>query len=231
MSTSGGILLRGIRWRLGASLLTVLTATIAVGVAVLGPLYLRTAGDSVLRTTVNAAAVADRGASVIPRTGGTATLAQVERADRAVEYAGGPHRFYGQPITTAFSGVGLVGPGSSPLRSMLFWRTGICGVLRFRSGGCDLAHGNVVLSDRSASEMHVSTGAIIDASLAGRRAPLRLKVAGIYRVPDLGLSYWWGQGPGYFSYGYTTGPNHVPELDPMISSPATALAVLSLIHI
>jgi ABC-type polar amino acid transport system ATPase subunit len=31
------------RWRLGASLLTVLTATIAVATAVLGPLYLRAA--------------------------------------------------------------------------------------------------------------------------------------------------------------------------------------------
>ncbi len=51
MRPGGALLVRGIRWRLGTSLLTVLTAAIAVGAAVLGPLYLRTAGDSVVRTT------------------------------------------------------------------------------------------------------------------------------------------------------------------------------------
>ena len=48
MSRRGTLLVRGMRWRLGASLLTVLAATIAV----LGPLYLHTAGDSVVRRTV-----------------------------------------------------------------------------------------------------------------------------------------------------------------------------------
>ncbi len=51
VTTRGGLLLRGMRWRLGTSVLTVLTATIAVATAVLGPLYLHTAGDSVLRQT------------------------------------------------------------------------------------------------------------------------------------------------------------------------------------
>ena len=40
------------RWRLGVSVLTLLTTTIAVAAAVLGPLYLHTASDSVLRRTV-----------------------------------------------------------------------------------------------------------------------------------------------------------------------------------
>jgi len=47
----GGLLLKGIRWRLGISLLTVMTSAIAVGAAALGPLYLQTAGDSVVRCT------------------------------------------------------------------------------------------------------------------------------------------------------------------------------------
>ena len=52
------------RWRLGISLLTVLTSAIAVGAAVIGPMYLRTAKDSVLRSTVASASVADRGATL-----------------------------------------------------------------------------------------------------------------------------------------------------------------------
>ncbi len=225
MSTRGGILLRGMRWRLGASLLTVLTATVAVGVAVLGPLYLRTAGDSVLHTTVNAAAVSDRGASLIAQIGGSATLPQVQRAERTVENSGGPHRFYGQPITTVLSGVRVVGPGRSPYSSQLLWRSGICGVLRFRSGGCDLGPGQVLLSDRSAALLHLTTGATIAAGVIGSRVPLRLKVAGVYLAPNVSLPYWWGQGAGYFAYGHASGPRGTPLLDSLISSAATALAV------
>ena len=87
--------------------------------------------------------------------------AEIERAERAVVDAGGAHRFYGTPITSILTGVGLIGPGASPLRSQLFWRTGICGVLRLRAGKCDLAPGNVLISDRSAQELRVSLGAVI----------------------------------------------------------------------
>lgn len=66
MTGRGGLLLRGMRWRLGASVLIVLTATIAVATAVLGPLYPHTAGDSVLRRTVDSALVQERGVTVLP---------------------------------------------------------------------------------------------------------------------------------------------------------------------
>ncbi len=221
----GSILLRGMRWRLGASVLTVLTATIAVGVAVLGPLYLRTAGDSVVRTTINSAAIPDRGASLIARVGEGATLAEIQQAERGVENAGGPHRFYGQPITTVLSGVRLVGPGNSPYVSELLSRSGVCGVLHFKSGGCDLAAGTVVLSDRTANQLHVSTGGTLAVGVLGSGAPLRLKVGGVYATPNVELPYWWGEGAGYFAFGHTGGPKGTPELDPLISSAATALAV------
>ena len=99
------------------------------------------------------------------------SLAGIERAERAVVDAGGAHRFYGTPITSILTGVGLIGPGASPLRSQLFWRTGICGVLRLRAGKCDLAPGNVLISNRSAQELRVSLGAVIrwSARLASRR--------------------------------------------------------------
>ncbi len=225
MKAGGALLLRGMRWRLGASVLTVLTAAIAVGAAVLGPLYLWTAGDSVVRTTVASASVEAQGATLSAAPGQVASLGQVQRAEQVVEDAGGPHRWYGSPITSVISGVGLVGPGSSPVASQLFWRTGICRVLRFQAGRCDLAPGDVALSDRSARELGVSVGAVLPAGVKGRTAPLPLRVTGIYAIPNLSLPYWWGGGAGYFSYGHTTGPNHIPEIDPLIGSAATALAV------
>src|ERR1700684_760545 len=103
MRGSLGLLLRGMRWRLGISLLTVLTSAVAVGAAVLGPLYLWTAGDSVVRTTVTSASVNARGATLAPPHGQPVALSNLQGAERVVEQTGGPHRWYGLPITTVMS--------------------------------------------------------------------------------------------------------------------------------
>ena len=139
MRANAALLVRGMRWRLGTSLLTVLTSTIAVGAAVLGPLYLHTAGDSVVRSIVKASAVDASGATLSSPPGQVATLGQVQQAERTVQDIGGTNRFYAAPITTVVSGVSLVGPGNSPYRSQLLSRTGICGALRFVHVGdaCD----------------------------------------------------------------------------------------------
>lgn len=225
MSASIGLLLRGMRWRLGATVLTVITSAIAVGAAVLGPLYLNTAGDSAVRSAVLSAPVEARGVTLSALPGQQVVLPQVQRAEEVVERALRSRRWYGQPITTILSGVGLVGPGASPLRSQLLSRTGICGVLRFREGSCGLPRGDVAVSDRSARELGVSLGSVIDAHV-GASSVLRLKVTGIYEAPNPDLPYWWGNGSGYFAFGQATaGPQRIPEVDSLIASPATTLAV------
>jgi hypothetical protein len=219
--------MRGIRWRLGISVLTVLTAAVAVGAAVLGPLYLNTAGDSVVRTTVRSASIYNRGATLGAPPGHTlsfAKLEQAEQAEQAVQRAGGPGRWYGSPLTSITSTVGLV-KNDSPLRAPLFSRTDICGVLHFRSGGCVLGAGEVVISDRSAHELGASVGTVLNVGVQGKSSPLTLRVTGIYAVPNLQLGYWWGQGPGDFPFGQVSGPNKIPEIDPLIGSPSTALGV------
>lgn len=214
------------RWRLGISLLTVLTSAIAVGAAVLGPLYLQTAGDSVVRSTIASAPIEGRGTTLAQAPGQTASINRIESDEQLVERAGGDHRFFGAPITTVVSGVGLVSPRAGPVRSQLLSRTGICGVLRFRQGGCNLGFGDVAVSDRSARELGVSVGAVIDASVQGATQPLRLRVTGIYAVPNVDLPYWWGNATGYFSFGQeTSGAHRFPELDSLVASRQTALAV------
>ena len=214
------------RWRLGISLLTVLTSAIAVGAAVLGPLYLQAAGDSVVRTTLGAASIEDSGATLSAPPGAVTSLDQLQSAERIVEAAGGPHRFYGAPITTVVSGFGLAASRVGAVRSQLLARSGICGVLHFEAGGCDMAFDDVAVSDRSARELGVSVGAVIHASVQGRSKPLVLHVTGIYSVPNLDDSYWWGNASGYFPFGQVTGGfNRVPEVDSLVTSPATALAV------
>jgi putative ABC transport system permease protein len=224
MRGSVGLLLRGMRWRLGVSLLTVLTSAVAVGAAVLGPLYLNTAGDSVVRTTLHSAPVYQRGATVASPPGQSVQLPQLQQAEQRVENLGGSRRWYGTPITSVISSVGFV-VDKSPLASQLLYRSGICGYLHFQAGGCNLGFEHVLISARSARELHVSLGSTVIAGVNGSNTPLRLKIAGVYSTPNLQLAYWWDNGSGYFAYGQTTGPNHIPELDALISSSATALGV------
>ena len=228
--SKAGLLLRGMRWRAGASVLTVITSAIAVGAAVVGPLYLETAGDSAVRSAVTGAPVEARGVtlSVAPAQFGDhpAGMKQLLESERVIERAAGAHGWYGQPITSILAGVKLVGPGSSPLASQLLSRTGICQVLRFREGNCVLGHDDVAVSDRSAREMGVSLGSVIHAGVLGSPSGLRLHVTGIYAAPNPDLPYWWGGGAGYFPFGHTTGgQSHIPEVDSLIASPATVLAV------
>lgn len=96
MSASRSLLVRGIRWRLGASLLTVLTvltATVAVGAAVLGPLYLRTAGDSVVRTTITSAPVYRTGVTILYPSGQAEAISTMLQAERKVGMPGGKRRW------------------------------------------------------------------------------------------------------------------------------------------
>ena len=222
---NGSLLLRGIRWRFGMSILTALISAIAVGAAVLGPLYLRAAGDSVVRSSVRSSSVATLGVTLLSSAGPVVGLHQMQQAEQAYSNASGIGRWYGSPITTVTSGVGLRDPASSPLASQLFFRTGICEILTFRVGGCQPRPGAVVVSDRTATELGVTTGSVIDASVRGAAAPIPLSVTGIYAPPDLNLPYWWGAGPAYFPFGTPEGPNRILQVDPLITSAGTALAV------
>jgi putative ABC transport system permease protein len=213
------------RWRLGISLLTVLTSTIAVGAAVLGPLYLQAAGDSVVRTTLGAAPIENSGATLSAPPGAVSSLGQVQSAERTVEAAGGSHQFYGAPITSVVSGVGVSATRVGAVRSQMLSRTGICQVLHFDAGHCDMGFDDVAISDRSARELGASLGTVIHPSVTGLGRSLALRVTGIYSVPNFDLSYWWGDASGYFPFGQTTGPQRTPEIDSLITSPATALAV------
>ncbi len=216
-----GLLLRGVRWRLGVSVLTVLTATIAVATAVLGPLYLHTADDSVLRQTIASAPVQDRGVTLVTSSDQAHPLAAIERAERVLRSAVRAHSWFGASITTAISGVTL-----RTGKSQLFWRTGICNVLHFQQGSCQLGRGDVVMTARAARQAHVTVGSMIAASVTGRARPLRFKLTGIVSTPDLQLPYWWGDGSEDFPFGKSIGGAFGPgETDPLIASRATALTV------
>ncbi|MGH2914689.1 MAG: ABC transporter permease [Solirubrobacteraceae bacterium] len=223
MRLGSGLLLRGVRWRLGASMLTVFTAAIAVATAVVGPMYLHAAGDTVLRQTVASAAVQDSGVTVTPQADQAHPLASVQQAERLMQSLSTGRHLYGAAISTVMSGVTMPNRDSS----QLFWRSGICGVLRFVRGHCDLGPDDVLMTARGARQIRASVGSIVRVVVTGRSRLLPLRVTGIVLTPDLNLPYWWGDGAADFPAGrsFSASPGGTVATDPLIASAATALAV------
>jgi putative ABC transport system permease protein len=217
VSRRGALLVRGMRWRLGASLLTVLAATIAVATAVLGPLYLHTAGDSVVRRTVAEAPVQTSGLTLALDSTQTDALAHVQHAVDAALALGRSHRFYGAPLISVVGQSGADGPHHAPYGFAVIARTGICHVLHFTAGRCVLGAGDTVVSARSARRLGDGVGSVVHTGLA-------LKITGIYTIPNLAAPYWWGEGQSAFAFG-TSPVNMPPQLDPLFVSEATALSV------
>jgi putative ABC transport system permease protein len=203
------------RWRLGASLLTVLTATVAVATAVLGPMYEHTAGDSVLRRTVASAAVQNRGITLIPRASQPLSPVTMQRAAGLVEQTAGAHRRHGAEITTVQVGAGI---------TQLLWRTGICAHIGVVRGRCDLGAGDTVVTQAYARQFHEKPGSAIDVPIVDRTTPLRLTVTGIAAGPAINAPYWWGDGGSDFPLEVHNAPPSKLK-DSLVVSEATALAV------
>ncbi len=223
MRKSEGLLLRGMRWRLGLSLLTVLTAAIAVATAVLGPMYLHTAGDSVLRRTVDSAAVQARGITLTPYYSPTNALTVARQAEDIVQRVPDASHLFAAPITTASAGIALAVPGGTQAKSDLLSRTGMCAHLTFIHGRCDLSRDDIVMTARSAHQIGAHFGQTL--SVLVGRAPLQLHLTGIVRTPGLGSSYWWGQGIEDFPYGQPASANGPAPTDSVLASQATVLSV------
>jgi len=219
MRVATSILGRGIRSRLAASLLSVAAAVLAFSAAVVAPLYLRAAEDSVVRSTITGATVASRGATLSGGVAG-AGLPQIQASEALVVAAGGRHRFYGDPITSVVVGVATEG-----YLTELYNRTAICAHLTVLSGTCGLEAGTVMVSQRSAALLDTSTSPPLAVGATIEVGTTPLMVAGIYAVADVQAPYWWGDGPGIFDFG--TVQNHMTTLDPLIASLATERTVPS----
>jgi putative ABC transport system permease protein len=215
------VVARGIRWRLGGSILTVVASAAAFGAAAIAPLYLRSAEDSVNLTTVSSAPFETSGVDLLARTG--TTLAQLGSVERSVDALGGEHRWFGRPITTVLTGVTLPGAMPPGYHGALVARSGICQHLVLVSGSCDLTGGGVLVSQRSAAVLGVSVSGTVGVQARGDASTIHLPVAGIYQVPGPGSTYWWGERGGIFDYGALQ--NHLFTLDPFVASASTVMSL------
>jgi putative ABC transport system permease protein len=217
------VLVRGIRWRLMGSLLVVITAAIAVGTAIVGPLFLRAGGDSLVRQAVAVARASDTSFTLVPGGGGTATLDGLAAEWRSLFASAHLTPLYGPPVVqTMLADVHLPSSTGHPHASRLTYRTGICSVLHFTSGGCRTGRRDAVVSDRTARELGLSVGSTLTVNDVDDAFPVRIRITGVFHLPNLHSPYWFGDPGSYFAFGQNTGkPYFLDEVDDLfVASPA-----------
>jgi ABC-type antimicrobial peptide transport system permease subunit len=219
------VLARGIRWRLMGSLLVVSTAAIAVGAAIVGPLFLRAGGDSLVRNAVAGAPPSVTSFELVPVSGG-ATLGGVAAEQRSFLRRGHLKGLYGPPVVqTMLTRLLVPSKSGSPYASRLTYRTGICSILHFSAGGCRTGPLDAVVSDRTARSLGISVGSTITVNDFKGEHPVRIRITGVFRIPNLQSAYWFGDPGPYFPFGQTTpaqplSPSYRELDDLFVASPA-----------
>ncbi|MHB1576072.1 MAG: FtsX-like permease family protein [Candidatus Dormibacteria bacterium] len=216
------LLLRAMRWRAGAAAALLIVATVAVLAATAGPLYLDTANDSVLHSTLLANPVASTGITIIPSpTANGGSL--VSRAQEALLEARriGLYRFYYPGKMVLDQGFGVVGAGGIRYGGSLVADPGQCGVLHFLAGHCP-GVGEVAITERTATALGAHLGTVV--TLPGSPT-ISVKVVGLVALGNPKQSFWFGEEPNYFDFGPALacgiGASCLPQLDSFFTAGAT----------
>jgi hypothetical protein len=222
------VLVRGFRWRLVSSLLVVITAAIAVGAAIVGPLFLRAGGDSLVRQAVAGATVANTSFELDSATHSTTLdgLAAEERSLLRNEHLSG---LYGRPVVrTMVSAVLVPRFTGQPYLGALTYRSGICSAVHFSAGGCATAPGDAIVSARMAQRFRLSVGSTITVIDLNHGSPARIRITGVFDLPDLQDAYWFGHGTIHFNFAQNTGrPLFLPQADDLFVASPSAFALPS----
>jgi hypothetical protein len=204
--TGWTVMLRGIRYRAGRSLVVLVLAAVATTAAVLAPAYTRAAQQSVLTDGLrNAPPSATALVVDAEGTADSAPAAHNASADAKAVVSGslGGHPVLADLLGTAVAGVDadtLVTGRSEPLAARLAYRDNVCANLRLE-GECPIDAGQVLVSRRTAEAYGIGVGDRLTlrfANVPGGREH-GLDVVGLYAPIDQSAAYW-GLG-GYFTAG------------------------------
>jgi putative ABC transport system permease protein len=204
--TGWTVMLRGIRYRAGRSLVVLLLGAAATTAAVLAPAYTRAAQQSVLTDGLrNAPPSATALVAVAEGTADSAPAAHNATGDARALIKGSLTR---HPVLNGLVGTGVagvdadttIGGESEPLAARLAYRDNVCAHLRLE-GECPIDSGQVLVSKRTADAYGIGVGDELDlrfANVPGGRTH-GFEVVGLYTPIDQNAGYW---GPtGYFTGG------------------------------
>ena len=176
-------------FRRGLSLAVLVLASLVVGGAVTGPLFLRSAGESVLRDTLDQALPVGRIMS--DQFYGTVhlqPLALVERVSAArLKRFPTLTRVLDPPVSSLELRAIAGSPGITGDSAPLVYREGVCAHVHLVEGQCPVKPGSVMVSATSARSQRwtISAPLLIDG--------VRVTIAGIYAPLDPTGDYWAGR--------------------------------------
>lgn len=205
------------RWRAGSSAMLLAVAVAAVMAATAGPVYLRSADQSLVTRALDQASPITRGITLSPeQSNGYAAPGPLRAAAETVPGGSGGRRArFGAPIVTIVSEVSVPDPSAGGAAAMeLVYLSGACRSLRLVAGHCPRTPDEVVLTTRTAAAMHVRVGSRVTPSARAfsggpSRSLAGLVVSGLARAGNPAAPQWWGN--NYFSFGQ--GSSQKPQLD------------------
>ncbi len=193
---SGSLTAAALRHRPRQAALIIVLAAVVSASASLGPLYARATEQSILRTVLSEAPVAERGVVV---TSSTNTPPSPQRLAHVVDEV--RSTAYGPAIGGADASVTVrgfaVSGGSKQAAAQLTSREGLCRHVVLVAGSCldpDGDSGSVLVSQRNADLFHIETGDVLSLTDANNNKVSRtVTVAGIYRAFDANNEFWFGR--------------------------------------
>jgi hypothetical protein len=208
--------LQGLWWRRGVSFLVLVVASATVCAAASGPLYLRAAGESVLRDTLTGSVPAGSGIEVTRQgRAGPGLLADLGAVIRAADPPGAfPQSF---PALEFDASVLNPASGRTEVNTLLTAPVGACDHVTVTEGRCPRLAGEVMLpADAPAVSSLLGLGRpVVVRGFSSRHGPLQLTPVGFYRPVDPKGTYWWGG----TAFGAVS--NEGSRIDPVLTAPAT----------
>jgi putative ABC transport system permease protein len=200
------VVLRGIRYRSGRSLMVLILAGVATAATVLAPAYSRAAQQSVLSDGLRTAPANATSLQVRsdPVAGEAPALESTTEAKLELDKILGPRHLDGflePPVGAADSETVLTAVPGTDVLARLAYRDDVCGHLTMSAGDCPNDAGEVAISERSAKDYGLAVGQKL--SIRGRAADANstraVTLTGVYQPTNASDRYW-GRG-GYFAAG------------------------------
>ena len=207
--TGWTVMLRGIRFRAGRSLLVLLIAMVSTAAAVVAAGYLRAAQQSVLTDGLRAAPAYSTDLVVGATGKGSDNTPGIDNAHLAINQALAARpdlaRHLNRPIAAADTDTLMTGAGGQSM-ARLAYRQSVCTHVHIE-GDCPTSDGQVLVSARSAQDTGLNIGDHLTATfgVAGRSAvpanphTAALTIVGLYTVTNPSDPYWGAN--AYFANG------------------------------
>ncbi|MFN8168927.1 MAG: FtsX-like permease family protein [Candidatus Nanopelagicales bacterium] len=208
--------LRGLRWRAGSSMAVLVVAVVASAGAALGPLYARSAEESLVREGLATAPAIATGVQVRSNVAGQTEFSpeQIERTveQRASDPALDP--WYGRPslALTVNSGAPRA-PGLDLVTAQVSWYRGMCEGVTVVSGRCPTGAGEAMVSQRLAEASGLALGTPMQLGITSDPAADRVVVVGTYDPSSADPAVWGLERPAQFQVARQEGsPDRVDEI-------------------